>query len=103
MDEPFDSTVNDAGLPIFKVSGRTVPLALANAIARVLREHDSLELHTIGAGAVYRAVTALAIARILLAADGIDLGFMPHFGEIAGDEEITVGIIFDVEYRSPVE
>jgi hypothetical protein len=77
MDFLHDKASNDAGLTIFKVGASTVPIALAEAIARVLRQQDVLEIQAMGAAAVYRATHALCIARVL----------------------IFVGLIFEVETR----
>lgn len=96
----YSPAVTAAGIPIFKVSAHTLPLGLASAIAKVLCEQDYLELEAIGAGAIYRATTALTIARILLADDGLDLSFSPRFDEFVVDGEILAGLLFEVNYRS---
>lgn len=95
----YEPATNNAGIHVFKVSAHTIPLALANAIARVLHEQDYLELVAIGAGAIYRATTALTITRILLADDGLDLTFSPRFDEFVVEGEILAGLLFEVDYR----
>jgi stage V sporulation protein S len=99
MDPRHDSADNDAGSPIFNVGASTVPIALAEAIAKVLRQQECLELQAIGAGAIYRAAQALCIARVLLAKDGRDLGFTPMFGDTTVGGKTLIGMIFEVEYR----
>lgn len=96
---PDDPLGDDTGLTVFKVSGHTMPLSLANSIASVLREQDYLELQAIGASAIYRAVTALTIARILLADYDVDLTFTPVFHKFLIDGGELAGLLFGVEYR----
>lgn len=101
MELPYNYSpaVTTAGIRVFKVSAHTIPLALASAIVKALCEQDYLELEAIGAGAIYRATTALTIARMLLVEEGLDLSFAPRFDEFVVDGEILAGLLFEVGYR----
>lgn len=91
---------NEVSPRIFNVRSSTVPIALAKAVAKVLRQQHALEMQTVGVGAVYRATLALTIARVLLAKDNLDLRFRLDFGETTIGGETFVGVIFEVERRS---
>ena len=67
---------------ILKVSARSKSTAVAGAIAGTVRESGRAEAQAIGAGAVNQAVKAVAIARVFLALDGIDVICVPTFTEV---------------------
>ena len=67
---------------ILKVSARSKSTAVAGAIAGTVRESGRAEAQAIGAGAVNQAVKAVAIARVFLALDGIDVVCVPTFTEV---------------------
>jgi stage V sporulation protein S len=75
---------------VLKVSARSRSAAVAGAIAGVVREHGRAEVQAIGAGAVNQATKAVAIARIYLVVDGLDVVCIPSFVDIdVGDEQRT--------------
>lgn len=92
LEQQSLASVDPAGtLPrsadILKVSTRSRPSAVAGAIAGVMRQHLSVEVQCIGAGATNQAVKAIAIARAYLRDDHIDVGCVPFFIDVAIDGE----------------
>jgi stage V sporulation protein S len=91
-------------LEIFKVSATSKPVALAGAIAGVVRTQHELEVHAIGAGAINQAIKAIAISRGYVAPSGLDLVCIPSFINISINGEERTGIRLVVEVRrSPDE
>jgi stage V sporulation protein S len=95
-----------AGIPrtrpaieILKVSATSKPVAVAGAIAGVVRSQTRVEVQAIGAGAINQAVKAIAISRGYVAAGGIDLVCIPSFIDISIDGEERTGIRLLVESR----
>ena len=91
-----------AGRPaveILKVSATSKPVAVAGAIAGVVRTQSRVEVQAIGAGAINQAVKAIAISRGYVAAGGIDLVCIPSFIDISIDGEERTGIRLLVEQR----
>lgn len=86
-------------MDILKVSSRSVPNAVAGAIAGVIRENNTVELHAVGAGACNQAVKAVAIARGYLAPAGINLICIPAFSNVTIDQEERTAIKLIVEPR----
>lgn len=82
-----------------KVSTSSKPKAVAGAIAAVLREHGTVELQAVGAGAVNQAVKAIAITRGFVAPNGIDLICIPAFSDITIDGQERTALKFIVEPR----
>ena len=86
-------------MEILKVSSKSNPNSVAGAIANAFRERDSVEIQTIGAGAVNQAIKAIAIARGFIAPSGKNIVCIPAFTDIfIGDEEKTA-IKFIVETK----
>lgn len=91
-------------MEVLKVSGRSSPNSVAGAMAGVIRQSGSVEVHVVGAGALNQAVKALAIARGYVAPAGIDLVCVPTFADIEIDGERRTAIrltIDDRERRMP--
>jgi len=84
---------------ILKVSAESNPKAVAGAIAAILREHGSVELQAIGAGAVNQAVKAIAIARGFVAPNGLEIVVVPAFTKVLINGEERTAIRFLVEAR----
>jgi len=84
---------------VLKVSADSKPKAVAGALAAVMRERGSVELQAIGAGAVNQAVKAIAIARGVVAPNGIDLVAIPAFTKVQIEGEERTAIKFLVEKR----
>ena len=53
-------------MEIIKVGSKSNPNSVAGAIANILREKESVEIQTIGAGALNQGIKAIAIARGLV-------------------------------------
>ena len=86
-------------MEVLKVSAKSVPNALAGAIAGVIREHGEVEVQAVGAGAANQAIKAVAIARGYLAPAGVDLVCIPAFANITIDEEDRTAIKLIVQQR----
>lgn len=84
---------------VLKVSADSKPKAVAGALAAVIREKGSVEIHAIGAAAVNQAVKAIAISRGFVAPNGIDLVAIPAFTKVTIDGEERTAIMFLVEKR----
>lgn len=78
-----------------RVSAKSKPNSVAGAVAGVIRERGSVELQTIGAGALNQAIKAVAIARGFLAPSGIELVCIPSFSDIAidGNERTAIRLL----------
>lgn len=75
-----------------RVSAKSKPNTVAGAVAGVIRDDGSVEVQTVGAGALNQAVKAIAIARGFLVPSGIDLVCIPSFSniEIDGNERTAI-------------
>lgn len=77
-------------MEILKVSSKSNPNSVAGAIANVFREKGSVEIQSVGAGALNQAIKAIAIARGFIAPMGVNLICIPAFQDIViGNEERT--------------
>lgn len=86
-------------MQILKVSSKSSPNSVAGAIAGVIREHHTVEIQAIGAGALNQAIKAVAIARGFLAPSGLDLICIPAFTTITIDDEERTAMKLIVESR----
>lgn len=86
-------------MEILKVSARSHPNSVAGAIASVMREHNSVEVQAVGAGASNQAIKAIAIARGYLAPIGVDLICYPAFANVDIDGESRTAIRLICETR----
>ncbi len=86
-------------MALLKVSSRSNPNAVAGAFAGVVREQGRVEVQVVGAGALNQAIKAVAIARSMLAAQGIDLVCSPSFTEIEIDGQPRTAMQVVVERR----
>ena len=84
---------------VLKVSATSKPVAVAGAIAGVIRSQSKVEVQAIGAGAINQAVKAIAISRGYVAPGGIDLVCIPSFIDISIDGEERTGIRLLIEAR----
>ncbi len=87
------------GIEVLKVGATSKPVAVAGAIAGVIRTHGKVEVQAIGAGAINQAVKAIAISRGYVAPGGIDLVCAPSFIDVSIDGEERTGIRLLVERR----
>ncbi len=83
---------------IIKVAANSRSTSVAGAIAGVIREHQHAEVQAIGAGAVYQAVKALAIARSYLSQE-TDIVSVPIFTDVIinGQERTAIRFIVDAK------
>ncbi len=86
-------------MEVLKVSSNSQPKSVAGAIAAIARNNQSIEIQTIGAGAVNQAVKSIAIARGFVAPNGIELVTIPAFSQIEVEGEVKTSIKFLVEKR----
>ena len=77
---------------LIKVSANSHPLAVAGAIAGIIREHKHAEVQAIGAGAVNQAVKALILATGYLKEDSIRIAFVPEFADVKIEENLRTAI-----------
>jgi stage V sporulation protein S len=88
---------NHRAADLIRVSARSRSIAVAGAIAGVVREHGRADVQAIGAGAVNQAIKAVAIARSYLMEDGIDVITIPCFTdiEIEGQERTALRLVVE--------
>ena len=84
-------------MEIIKVGSKSNPNSVAGAIANILREKESVEIQTIGAGALNQGIKAIAIARGFVAPSGKNLICIPTFAdiEVDGEEKTAIKLIID--------
>jgi stage V sporulation protein SpoVS len=70
---------------------------LAEQIRRFIRQDESLVLLAIGSGSVFVAVTAVGLARFLLAPDYLDVVLVPVFCDLdeAGNKRSALRVYAD--------
>lgn len=86
-------------MDVLKVSAKSNPNSVAGALAGVIRDHGSVEVQAVGAGALNQATKAVAIARGFVAPQGMDLICIPAFADIVIDGEERTAIKLIVEPR----
>ncbi|MDD2370622.1 MAG: stage V sporulation protein S [Firmicutes bacterium] len=86
-------------MEVLKVSTSSKPNLVAGALAAMIRETGTVEIQTIGAGALNQAIKAIAIARGFVAPGGIDIVCIPAFTEVEIDGEKRTAIKLIVEPR----
>ncbi len=84
-------------MSLLRVGSSSDPNKVAGAIAGTIREDNSCEVQTIGAGALNQAVKALAIARGFVAPSGIDLICYPAFVDVTinGKERTAIKLLIE--------
>jgi len=82
-----------------KVSSKSSPSSVAGAVAGVVRQHGSVEVQVVGAGALNQAIKAVAIARGYLTPAGIDLICVPTFVDVEIDGESRTAMRLLIEDR----
>jgi stage V sporulation protein S len=82
-------------MEVLKVSTKSNPNSVAGALAGIVREQGSVEMQTVGAGALNQAVKAIAIARGFVAPSGIELICVPSFADITinGEERTAIRLL----------
>ncbi len=71
-------------------------MAIAGAIAGIIREQKRVEMRAVGAGAVNQAIKAVIIARRYLEQDGLDLVLVPSFVRVEMDGEKFTHLVLEV-------
>ena len=89
----------EPAMEVLKVSATSKPVAVAGAIAGVVRAQSKVEVQAIGAGAINQAIKAIAISRGYVAPGGLDLVCIPSFIDISIDGEERTGIRLIIETR----
>ena len=82
-----------------KVASSSNVSRVAGAISNILREQNSLEVATVGAGALNQSIQALAIARGFLIPSGIDFTIIPSFKEIIIDGKEKTAMKLKIERK----
>ncbi len=87
---------NASSSHVIKVANSSRSTAVAGAIAGVIREQGHAEVQAIGAGAVYQAIKAVAIARSYLSEE-TDIVLIPIFTDVTinGQERTAIRFIID--------
>ena len=80
---------------VLKVSSKSKPNSVAGALANVFKERNSIEIQSVGAGALNQAIKANAIARGYIAPTGKDIYCVPAFSDISieGEERTAIKLI----------
>jgi stage V sporulation protein S len=86
-------------LETLKVSSHSNPNSVAGAMAGVLRRHRAVEVTVVGAGALNQAIKAVAIARLHVAADGLDPVILPSFIDVEIEGAQRTGIKLEIVHR----
>ena len=87
-------------MDIIKVSSKSVSQKVAGSIANSFREGcKSVEIETVGAGAVNQAIKAISIARGFVAPLGMNLICTPAFYDVIIDGKEKTAIRLIVEAR----
>ena len=84
---------------VLKVSSKSNPNFVANALNGKIKESGRAELQAIGAGAINQAVKAVAITRNIFIQSGIELVCIPTFEDLKIDEQVRTSIKLVVEPR----
>ena len=79
-----------------KVSTKSQPKSVAGAIAAIVRNNESVEINTIGAGAVNQAVKSICVARGYLEPEELDIVTLPSFVQLDVDGEERTSIRFEI-------
>ena len=79
-----------------KVSSKTNPNSLAGAIASLLKEGKTINIKTIGAGALNQAIKGITIARGFVVVQGIEINCVPSFYSAEIDEQELSAIMLTI-------
>lgn len=85
-------------MEIIKVSSKSISQKVAGSIANIFRGGESsVEIQSIGAGAINQAIKAIAIARGFVAPLGINLICIPAFNDIVinGEKRTAIKLIIE--------
>ena len=84
-------------MELLKVSKNSAPKLLAGAIAAIIRKGETVEIRAIGAGAVNQAVKGIAVARIYLEPEALNLIFYPLFDmeDVGGVKKTSIQFVVE--------
>ncbi len=85
-------------MDVIKVSSKSISQKVAGSIANSFREGStSVEIQTVGAGAVNQAIKAISIARGFIAPLGMNLVCTPAFYDVIidGKEKTAIKLIVE--------
>ncbi len=85
-----------------KVSSKSSPASVAGAIAGMIKDGNTVEIQSVGAGAVNQAIKAICISRGFLSPIGIELVCIPSFSDVVIDGEFRTAIRIKVEKKQDV-
>ena len=83
-------------MEILKVSSKSSPSSVAGAITNILKKDNSVDIQSIGAGALNQCVKAIIIARSYLTPMGKDIRCIPSFNEIDVNNLPRTAIKFNI-------
>ena len=87
-------------MDIIKVSSKSISQKVAGSIANSFREgNKSVEIQSVGAGAVNQAIKAISIARGFVAPLGLNLVCTPAFYDVIIDDKEKTAIKLIVEAK----
>ncbi|WP_160212485.1 stage V sporulation protein S [Adlercreutzia aquisgranensis] len=92
----MDHETAQTDIACLKVSSKSSPASVAGAIAGLVKDGKTVDIQSVGAGAVNQAVKAIAISRGFLSPVGIEVACMPSFADIVIDGEFRTAIRFSV-------
>jgi len=84
---------------ILKVSSKSNPNLVANALTGRIKDAGKAELQAIGAGAINQAIKAVAITRNIFLQSDVDLVCVPSFEDLKIDDQVRTSIKLTVEPR----
>jgi stage V sporulation protein S len=88
-------------MDVIKVSARSRTKAVAGAIAGIIRDHNHVVVHAIGAGAVNQAIKAAALARHYLELEDVHICLVPYFTDLEIDSKECTAMELVIEPRDP--
>jgi stage V sporulation protein S len=88
-------------MDVIKVSSRSRTKAVAGAIAGIIRDHNHVVVHAIGAGAVNQAIKASALARHYLELEDVHICLVPYFTDLEIDSKECTAMELVIEPRDP--
>lgn len=95
----MNNVSDNAGQNCLKVSSKSSPASVAGAIAGMIKDGKTVDIQSVGAGAVNQAVKAIAIARGFLSPIGIEISCVPTFADVVIDGEYRTAIRFNVDKK----
>lgn len=86
-------------IKIVKVKTESSVSAVAGSLSNILKEQNSIDVQTIGAGALNQALKAIIVLRGYLTPLGEDIEIVPNFQEIKINGEIKTAIRLKIKKK----